>query len=97
MAHYNFLLLIIIPEIHNLACIHDDKIPHYTNKTLLDFVEIYFPVHCYTISILSLYFHVHILCTLYKNLINLEIIYVNHWPIDKAMDYHCINVLQIAG
>ena len=68
MAHYNFPLLIIIPGIHSLACLHDDKITHYTDKTLLDFVEIYFPIHCYTISIFSLYFHVHILCILYNKL-----------------------------
>ena len=78
MAHYNLLLLIIILGIHNLACLYNIKITHYTDKTLLDFVEIYFPVHCYTISILSLYFHVYILCALYKNLTNLEIIYFNH-------------------
>ena len=63
MAHYNFPLLIIIPGIHSLACLNDDKITHYP---LLDFVEIYFPIHCYIISIFSLYFHVHILCVLYK-------------------------------
>ena len=58
---------------------HNIKITRYTNKTLLDLVEIYFQIHCYTISVLSLYFHVHILCALYiKNLTNLEIIYVNH-------------------
>ena len=62
MAHYNFLLFIIIPGIHNLTCLHNDKITHYTDRTLLNFVEIYFPIHCYTISILSLYFYVHILC-----------------------------------
>ena len=78
MAYYNFPLLIIIPGIHNLACLHDDNITHSTNKTLLNFVEIYFPIPCFTISILSMYFHVHILCALYKKLINLEIIYVNH-------------------
>ena len=75
MAHYNFLLLIIIPEIHNLTCLHDNKITCYTDKTLLDFVEIYSLIHCYTTPILSLYFHDHILCTLYQNLTNLEIIY----------------------
>ena len=79
MAHYNFLLIIIIPGIHSLACLHDNNITHYTNKTLLDFVEIYSPIHCYTIPILSLYFHDHILCALYQNLIHLEIIY---WLID---------------
>ena len=47
-------------------------------KTVLNFVANYFPIHCYTISIFSLYFHVHILCILYKNFINLEIIYINH-------------------
>ena len=82
MAHYNPPLFIIIPGIHNLACLCDVKITCFTDKTLLDFVEIYFPIHCYTISVLSLYSHGHILCVLYQNLTNLEIIYVNHWPID---------------
>ena len=82
MAHYILLLLISIPGIHNLACLFDVKITRYTDKALLNFVEIYFSIHCYTISALSLYFHVHILCTLYENLTNLEIIYVNHWLID---------------
>ena len=75
MAHYNLLLLIIIPGIHNLACLHDNKITHYTDKALLDFVEIYSLIHCYTIPILSLYFHDDILCALYQNMTNLEIIY----------------------
>ena len=39
MAHYNFPLLIIIPEIHNLTSIHDDKITHYTDKTLLNLLN----------------------------------------------------------
>ena len=43
MAHYNFLLLIIIAGIYSLACLCDDKITCYTDKTLLNFVEIYFP------------------------------------------------------
>ena len=59
-------LLIIIPGSHSLACLHDDKITHYTNKTLLNFIKIYFSIHCYIVSILSLYFHVHILCALCK-------------------------------
>ena len=29
-----------------------------------------------------------------QNFINLEIIYVNHWLTDKAVDYHCIDVSQ---
>ena len=39
MAHYNLLLLIIIPGIHNLTCFCDVKITRYTDRTLLDFVE----------------------------------------------------------
>ena len=74
MAHYNVPLLIIIPEIHNLECLYDDKITHYTNKTLLNFVEIYSQY----IAILYLLYHytsmIHILCTLCQNLTNLEII-----------------------
>ena len=58
-----FCQLIIIPGSHSLACLCDDKITHYIDKTLFDFVEIYLSTHCYTVSILSLYFHVHILCT----------------------------------
>ena len=30
---------------------HDDKITHYIDKTLLDFVEIYFFTHYYIVSI----------------------------------------------
>ena len=70
------------------------KITHYINKTLLNFVEIYFFTHCYTVSILPLYFHVHILCTLCQSFINLVIIYVNYYQIDTAVAYHCIDVAQ---
>ena len=96
MAHYNFPLLIIIPGIHNLACCHDIKITCYTDRTLLNFVEIYPPIHCYTIPILLLYFHGHILCTLYQNLTNLEIIYdgvlLHRCFVNSLMTYHCFNV-----
>ena len=94
MAHYNFLLLTIIPGIHNFTCLHDNKITRSINKTLLNFVEIYFPIHCYTISIFTTVLPCSYLMHFIQNFINLEIIYVNHWPIDKAMDYHCIDVLQ---
>ena len=75
MVHYNFPLLIIIPGIHSLACLCDDKITRYTNKTFLDFVEIYFSTHCYTVSILSLCSY---LMHFMPSFINLEIIYVNY-------------------
>ena len=78
MAHYNLLRAHYHSRnLYNLACFCDIKITCYTTKTLLDFVEICFPIHCHTISVLPLYFHVHILCTLYQNLTILEIIYVN--------------------
>ena len=78
IAHYNFPLLIIIPGIHSLACPHNDKITHYNDKSLLDFVEILFLNTLLHYIYFSQYFNVHILCILYKNFINLEIIYVNH-------------------
>ena len=78
MAHYNLLLAYYHSRnSYNLACLCDIKITHYMDKTLLNFVEICFPIHCHTISVLSLYFHVCILCALYQNLTSLEIIYVN--------------------
>ena len=78
MAHYHFLLAHYHSRnSYNLTCLHDIKITRYTTKTLLNFVEICFPMHCHAISVLSLYFYVHILCTLYQNLIILEIIIVN--------------------
>ena len=78
MAHYNLLLAHYHSRnSYNLTCLRDVKITHYTNKSLLNFVEICFPIHYRTISVLSLYFHVSILYTLYQNLTNLEIIYVN--------------------
>ena len=108
MAHYNFLLLIIILGIHNLACLPDDKIACSINKTLLDFVKIYFPIHCHTISILSLYFHVHILC-IYTKLHQLREYFmliidqsirqgtITASMFHKMLDdqvYHCFNVLM---
>ena len=78
MAHYHFLLADYHSRnLFNLACLHYVKITPYTAKILLDFVEICFPIHCHTISVLPLYFHDHILCTLYQNLTILDIIYVN--------------------
>ena len=74
MAHYNHPLVHYHSRnLYNLACLHDIKITHYTTKTLLDFLDICFSIHCHTISVLSLYFHVHILHTLYQNLTILEI------------------------
>ena len=62
---YNFIQLISIPGMGlTLHAFVTSKITCYTAKTLLDFVEICFTIHCYTISGFSLYFHVHILCTL---------------------------------
>ena len=78
MAHYNLWLAHYHSRnLYNFACLHDIKMNHYTTKTLLNFVEICFSIHCHTISVLPLYFHVHILCALYQNLTILEIIYVN--------------------
>ena len=74
MTHYNFPLAHYHSRnLDNLPCLHNAKITHYTATTLLNFVEICFPIHCHTISVLSLYFHVHILCALYQNLTTLEI------------------------
>ena len=74
MAHYNLPLAHYHSRnLYNLACLSNIKITHYTTTTLLDFVEICFPLHCHTISVLSLYFHVHILCALHQNLTILEI------------------------
>ena len=72
MAVYNFIQLISIPGT-GYVMFATSKITHYTAKILLDFVEICSTIHCYTISISSLYAHVHILCTLYQNLTILEI------------------------
>ena len=94
MAHYNFPLLIIILGSHSLACLSNNKITCYIDKTLLNFVEFYFS-HIATLYLfLLLYFHVHILCTLCQSFINLEIIYVNYCQIDMAVVYHCIDVVQ---
>ena len=78
MAHYHLPLTHYHSRnSYNLACLCNVKITCYTNKTLLNFVEICFHIHCHTISVLSLYFHVCISCALYQNLTNLKIIYVD--------------------
>ena len=74
MAVYNFIQLFSIPGTGLTShAFVTSKITHYTAKTLLDFVKICFTIYCYTISVFSLYFHVHILCALYQNLTILEI------------------------
>ena len=111
MAHYNLPLAHYHSRnSYNLTCLCDVKITHYTAKTLLNFVEICFPIHCHTISVLSLYFHVHILCTLYQNLTILEIIYVNFpssitslgqsirpWTISASMFHKYLDSLPLLG
>ena len=56
-------LLIIIPGIHNLTCLCNIVIPINPCSILLKFIFQYIAT---LYLFLSLYFHVHILCALYK-------------------------------
>ena len=75
MAHYDFPLLIIIPGIYNLACLHDDKITCYTDKILLILLKFISPY----IATLHLFYH----CT------SMFISYALYAKFHQLRDYLC--------
>ena len=93
MAHYNFLLLIVIPGIHSLACFALTGSLVILIKPCSILLK-FFPTHCYTVSIFTTVLPCSYLMHFMQSFINIEIIYVNNCQIDKDVAYHCINVTQ---